>query len=634
MTDKAEAMVGKVLAGKYEITGVIGRGGMGTVFKGFDSQLQRDVAIKVLSDDLTSDTEFRRRFRQEGSVVAKLHHPSIVAVFDQIEANHVFAIVMEFIDGESLQVVLDRDSSILERDACLIIAQIARALDVAHRRGVVHRDVKPDNILINREGVAKITDFGIARVTGSTLRTQTGISMGTPKYMSPEQVTGKGIDGRSDLYSLGVCLYQCLTGRTPFDGETPINIATKHLYESPVPPAEINTAIQPATERIILRALAKAKDERFATGDEMAEALEAIWAKPKPVVLGGSGSVSSLDRTQRVPTPSTPQRVARVTPVWPAAEESDNGEEDLPIPAVAHPDASSYPAVEDVPTDPTPNATRTTGRHSMVMWGALLATTVAVVAIAALAIIFGGNGNPTRDDDPSILFPAPPADSLIQPGRDFETARLRAFELSREGRMSDAIAIWKAFSEKHPMYREELVTEYRDRLISRAAPAFDAVLLAERRERRGMAFFIGVPPRPRMAKAYLEGAEELYKSLQRPFARAAQLSILDRDLSATIALATPAQVETSRTLAAEAARRAAQLLESTQSDTEAAPAEVSLGEAIELEPDNFDHWLMLADYFRRVRLPDDARVLYRHIERHAPPTSEPRSRASRALRQL
>lgn len=634
MTDKAEAMIGKVLAGKYEITGVIGRGGMGTVYKAFESALQREVAIKVLSDDLTSDTDFRRRFQQEGKVVGQLQHTNIVTVFNQISDSTLYAIVMEFIDGESLQALLDRDGSMVERDACLIIAQVARALDVAHRQGVVHRDVKPDNILLTRNGVAKITDFGIARVSGSTLRTQTGISMGTPKYMSPEQVTGKGIDGRSDLYSLGVCLYQCLTGRTPFDGETPINIATKHLYESPVPPAEINTSIQPATEKVILRALAKAKAERFETGEEMAEALEAIWAKPRPVVLGAGAPVSAHDRTQRVGNPTPPPPTVQPPPVRPAKESGGNGGEDQPIPATAHPGGVRYPAVEDVPTDPTPRATRTATRHGMLMWGALLATTVALVAVVALATIFRGNGNPTRDDDPSILFPAPPADSLIQPGRDFETARQRAFELSREGRMRDAVAIWNAFAEKHPMYREDLVAEYRDRLISRAAPAFDAVLLAERRERRGMAFFNGAPPRPRMAKAYLEGAEELYKSLQRPFPRAAQLSILDRDLSATLALATPAQVETSRTLAKEAASRAAEMLGGSQADTEVATAELSLGEAIELEPDNFDHWLMLADYFRRVRLPDDARVLYRHIERHAPPMSEPRSRASRALRQL
>ena len=180
----------ELIAGKYEILEVIGRGGMGTVYKARQHNLDRIVALKMLSEEMASDPEFRARFQQEAQVVARLNHPNIVAVYDIEPYQATFCIIMEFVDGKSLQKIID-EGGLPERDVLLIGAQIARALHYAHEQGVVHRDVKPDNILVTRENIAKITDFGIARFRESKLRTQTGISMGTPRFMSPEQEIGR-----------------------------------------------------------------------------------------------------------------------------------------------------------------------------------------------------------------------------------------------------------------------------------------------------------------------------------------------------------------------------------------------------------------------------------------------------------
>ncbi|MGC8842152.1 MAG: serine/threonine protein kinase, partial [Candidatus Sumerlaeaceae bacterium] len=206
----------ELIAGKYEILEEIGRGGMGSVYKAYQQNLDRIVAIKILSPELASDPDFRARFQREAKIVARLVHPNIVAVYDIEPHANTCCIIMEYVDGQSLQKLIEA-AALDERTTLLIGAQIARALHYAHEHGVIHRDVKPDNILVTPQKVAKITDFGIARFREGKFRTQTGVSMGTPRFMSPEQLTGHELDGRCDLYSLGVCLYYCLTGRVPFD---------------------------------------------------------------------------------------------------------------------------------------------------------------------------------------------------------------------------------------------------------------------------------------------------------------------------------------------------------------------------------------------------------------------------------
>src|SRR5690606_29320371 len=267
-----------IIADKYEVLETIGRGGMGTVYKARQRNLDRIVAIKMLSEELASDPEFRARFQQEATVVARLNHPNIVQIHDIEVHGNTFCIIMEYVDGENLQAKIDRDVTLPENEIVTIGAQVARALAYAHSRGVIHRDIKPDNIHVTPKGVAKVMDFGIARFLDSKLKTQTGISMGTPKFMSPEQVTGKNVDGQTDLYSLGICLYYCLAGRPPFEGENAISVATRHLYEQPEPPSKLNPSISPAVEKAILKALEKQKNNRYKTGTEMADALEAAVA--------------------------------------------------------------------------------------------------------------------------------------------------------------------------------------------------------------------------------------------------------------------------------------------------------------------------------------------------------------------
>lgn len=638
-------MIGRVVADKYELIEVIGRGGMGTVFKAIQQNLNREVAVKILSEDLASNPDFSARFEQEATVVARLSHPNIVAVIDTMPVDETFAIVMEFIEGESLQVRIDREGCLMERDACLIGAQIARALDHAHTHGVVHRDVKPDNILVMANGTAKITDFGIARFSSSKLKTQTGISMGTPKFMSPEQVTGKNIDGQSDLYSLGVCLYSSLAGRVPFDGDNPITIATKHLIEAPVPPSEINTMIQPGVEKIIMRALEKQKEMRWATGIEMAEALEALWERPRTVIRkDGAPTPTPKDSTRRMPSQTTPFPLQNAdgqqggktppqggipTPGRRDGEYSARSSNTTP----SQRSSSMTPQLEELlpPPEAIPTPVPPEEPHPMTRWKA-------VMALLILAGLGGGgwygfHALSARGIDVKEMVNPSRLNLTESPGRQFEITQNRATEFAQSGRIREALAAWNSYAEKFPEYRTQDVDLYRDRLISKSAAASDVTLLADRRDRRGMWFFNAVPPRPRMAKAYLEGAADLYNSLQRPFPRATHLSLLDRELSTTRLMITPQQLETSATIALVTSKKVAEQIAAKPGE-ELLDVEAQMIQAIESDPDNYEYWLQFADYYRQAKLRDDARVLYRFIEKYAPEASDLRAKASRTLREM
>ncbi|MGI9022857.1 MAG: Stk1 family PASTA domain-containing Ser/Thr kinase [Acidimicrobiales bacterium] len=261
-------MAQQVFTGRYEIIRHLARGGMAEVYLARDLLLDRPVALKVLFPEFSRNRSFVERFRREARAAANLNHPHIVSIYDWGEEAGTYFIVMEYIDGLTLREVIRAEGRIEPDRASVIGADIAAALDFAHRGGVVHRDVKPGNVIIS--GMVKVTDFGIARASDpQESLTQTGAVMGTATYFSPEQAQGVGIDPRSDVYSLGVVLYEMVTGRPPFTGESPVAIAYQHVREAPVPPSEVNPDVPPDFEAVVLKAMAKNRNDRYSTADEL-----------------------------------------------------------------------------------------------------------------------------------------------------------------------------------------------------------------------------------------------------------------------------------------------------------------------------------------------------------------------------
>lgn len=270
----------RMLGDRYEIGEVIGRGGMAEVHEARDVRLGRRVAIKILRPDLARDPDFQVRFRREAQSAAALNHPNIVAVYDSGEDRLDGAegqpqvvvpyIVMEYVDGMTLRQLLASGRRLLPERALEIASGVLSALDYAHRHGIVHRDIKPGNVMLTRSGDVKVMDFGIARALNEagTSITSTSAVMGTAQYLSPEQARGEVVDARSDLYSTGVLLYELLTGRPPFTGESAVSIAYQHVSEMPTPPSQIDSGVSPEIDLIVLAALAKRTDERYQTASE------------------------------------------------------------------------------------------------------------------------------------------------------------------------------------------------------------------------------------------------------------------------------------------------------------------------------------------------------------------------------
>src|SRR6476661_4100768 len=264
-------MIGKTV-GKYRIVERLGRGGMGTVYKAIDETLDREVAIKVLNADL-GDTDILKRFRAEAVTLARLNHPGIATLYELYRDDNDLLMVMEFVRGETVHELSERLGAVAAPQAAHLVMQVLDALSHAHRAGVVHRDLKPANLMVTEMGIVKVMDFGIARVLGTEHYTQGGYMMGTPAYMAPEQVLGGEIDGRADLYAVGVVLYRLLSGQLPFSADTAIAMVQKQVNESPTPITQFQPDLPPWCERVLSQALAKSPADRFQTADEFRAAL-------------------------------------------------------------------------------------------------------------------------------------------------------------------------------------------------------------------------------------------------------------------------------------------------------------------------------------------------------------------------
>lgn len=272
---------GKTYGDRYAVFERIGSGGMAEVYRARDELLDREVALKVLSERFARDRSFVTRFRREAQSAANLNHPQIVSLYDYGSDGDAYFIVMEYIDGTSLAEVIHRDAPLLPERAAEIALDVAKGLERAHAAGIVHRDIKPGNILITKEGLTKVTDFGIARAAhgdNEQTVTQTGMVIGTAAYLSPEQAQGEPVDGRSDLYSLGIVLYEMLTARAPFSGDTPLSIAYKHVREMAVPPSSVNADVPPELDAIVMKALAKNPENRYQSAVEFEQDLQRFLA--------------------------------------------------------------------------------------------------------------------------------------------------------------------------------------------------------------------------------------------------------------------------------------------------------------------------------------------------------------------
>ena len=304
-----------VYNGRYELQSQVARGGTAQVYLARDIILGRPVALKVLFPELSTDSAFVERFRREAQAAASLSHPNIVPVYDWGESDDTYFIVMEYVDGEPLSSIIHTQAPVNPASAAQVAADIAKALTYAHRHGVVHRDVKPGNVLITADGQVKVTDFGIARATGNLddQVTQTGLVMGTATYFSPEQAQGLDVDGRSDIYSLGVVLYEMLVGRPPFVGDTPVAIAYQHVQETPPRPRALNPEIPVALEAIVLQAMAKLPAERYQSADDLRADLER-FLRNQTVLASPPSEFAPGPLTEALPRSAPPEPVAVASP--------------------------------------------------------------------------------------------------------------------------------------------------------------------------------------------------------------------------------------------------------------------------------------------------------------------------------
>ena len=320
---------GTLIDDRYRVISRVGSGGMAEVYCADDIQLGRRVAVKLLHERFALDEEFVERFRREASSAASLSHANIVSVYDRGEWGGTYYIAMEYLDGRSLDSIVREEAPLPPDHAIELTEQVLRAARFAHRRGVVHRDLKPHNVIVDEEGRVKVTDFGIAQAGASEI-TQTGSIMGTARYLSPEQAQGLPVSPRSDLYSIGVMLYELLTGTVPFEGESVVAIALRHLSEPPRPPSSLVPSISPSLDAIVLRALAKSPEDRYADADEFLAALDGERARLRsdptsqtaalsPVMLPATTALSRQPVAPAHPATYTTQSITPITGTHAAA---------------------------------------------------------------------------------------------------------------------------------------------------------------------------------------------------------------------------------------------------------------------------------------------------------------------------
>ncbi|HEV3504610.1 MAG TPA: Stk1 family PASTA domain-containing Ser/Thr kinase, partial [Actinomycetes bacterium] len=326
-----------VLLDRYEVGRLLGAGGMAEVFEGRDRLLARRVAIKVLQSQFARDPSFLIRFKREAQAAASLSHPNIVGVYDTGTEDGTHFIVMEYVDGRTLKDVIRAEGPLYPERAAEICADVCSALIAAHARGLIHRDIKPGNVMLTPEGKVKVMDFGIARATTSETITQTAAVVGTAQYISPEQAQGQTVDYRSDLYSVGCCLFEMLTGTVPFTGATPVAIAYRHVREDPTPPRMLNPDVPAPLEAICLKAMAKLPDNRYQTAAELHDDLERfrngqpVMATPlmdpaatTQAIPGGNGAdptamlggAMAADRVTRYADYAEPEEERRTSVGW------------------------------------------------------------------------------------------------------------------------------------------------------------------------------------------------------------------------------------------------------------------------------------------------------------------------------
>ncbi len=360
--------LGKLLDNRYEILQIIGTGGMAVVYKARCHRLNRLVAVKVLKDEFAQDEEFRSRFRAESQAVAILSHPNLVSVYDVSRSNAVEYIVMELIDGMTLKQFMDRKGALTHKEAVHFTTQILKALQHAHEKGIIHRDIKPHNVMLLRDGTIKVTDFGIARFV-ATQGTLNNEALGSVHYISPEQAKGGHIDTRTDIYSTGVMLYEMLTGRLPYEGDTPVSIAVQHINSMPLSPRDINPNIPEALERITMKAMCANINQRYSSAEEMLADLEAFRRNPEIVV-----------EPIETPSPTAPTRTIPVV-----------GGEDAPTTKIPTDDDFEDDLFDDEEEKP---------RVNFLLIAGILAAIVFISGIIALSTtLFGG------EDVPELTVP-------------------------------------------------------------------------------------------------------------------------------------------------------------------------------------------------------------------------------------
>jgi eukaryotic-like serine/threonine-protein kinase len=311
-------IIGELFDGRYRLERRIGAGGMADVYLAEDESLNRRVAIKILADRYTQDGGFVERFRREATAAAGLNHPNIVSIYDRGEAEGTYYIAMEYIEGPTLKEEITARAPLPEAEAIGYAQQALQALEFAHRRGVIHRDIKPHNMMVTPDGLLKVTDFGIARAANQVEMTEVGSIVGTAQYLSPEQARGQNVGPQSDIYSLGVVLYELLTGEVPFTGSSAVEIAMKQVNEQPAPPSSKNRLISPAVEQVVMRALAKDPALRFRSAREMADELERVRrglgvSHDTQQATAVIGAYAAADAT-RVMTPVAGERTAVLPP--------------------------------------------------------------------------------------------------------------------------------------------------------------------------------------------------------------------------------------------------------------------------------------------------------------------------------